>query len=775
MKKVIAILLIFVLSTMFTTISNAEIVLLSNSNVSSTGVLKDIKCYPGITQDKIVIPLDSYKGYKFMRLTKPNRIAVDIPNTVGPSSQIKVDMNGSIVKSVRYAMNDTKNTKITRVVLDVIGQPKYFVEEGKGQLIIYVVNQLSRNLGYYTDNNTATLVVNGAKFTSGLSTSAKLFTGQYDATGKKYTLTFLSSLADVDSKKISVQDSFIDYISIIKDVSTKKTSIIFYAKDKFLYNIESKSDVNGSEIKISKNSEVGRGGDDVRVNTDFNVKYSLEGSLDKISILNTVYTGYVTSRCTDPDRIVLDIPNTDLPVIENQIDVNSTRVKAIRYAQYAENTIRVVVDLNGQYQFHTEEKEGELALYIEDPTYTNFEYSNDGKTVCFNLKGIMLLGGTNNSIKLYTESFDTSGKIYTVTFPGNLGNIGSGILQINDNSFDSVVILYDSNANQTTITFNAKAGFNYNTSNTFDGTSIIVTNQISIKNMKYYNGGDRIHFIISKAKLTEAGKGLIKHFTASYNGNNYTITFSSKLTNLSAGFMNINDNYLDSVSIVNDSTSGNTSITFNAKDKFIYEVIYRDITDDTAIDIIKPVTKQDKLVVIDAGHGGIEPGAVYAGVKEETLNLDIALRLNALLKSKGIKTYMTREDDSYVGLYERAYIANDLNASLFLCVHNNAYTSSSNGTETLYYGNCTRDSFNCKTFAQIIQNNLIATLNTFNLGIIPRPELVVLNTTKMPAALAEVAFITNDGDRGKLLTDDFKQRAAQALCDSVVQSLSKLN
>lgn len=134
---------------------------------------------------------------------------------------------------------------------------------------------------------------------------------------------------------------------------------------------------------------------------------------------------------------------------------------------------------------------------------------------------------------------------------------------------------------------------------------------------------------------------------------------------------------------------------------------------------------------------------------------------------------MTREEDVYVGLYERAYIANDMNATLFVSIHNNAYYSKYKGTETLYYP--TKGSgFNSKRFAQIVQAELINALGTNNRGIVERPNLVVLKATKMPAVLAEIAFMTNSDDLAKLKTEEFRQKAAQALCDAILKALDEV-
>ena len=231
---------------------------------------------------------------------------------------------------------------------------------------------------------------------------------------------------------------------------------------------------------------------------------------------------------------------------------------------------------------------------------------------------------------------------------------------------------------------------------------------------------------------------------------------------------------MDSVDIAQNINDGTTSITFKGNDKYSYIVYTRPKSSITTVTVLKPAKPGEKLIVIDAGHGGSDPGAVYKNLKEKDLNVDIARRLNALLKQKNINTYMIREDDCYVALYERTYIANALNASLFLSIHNNAMdnNTSYSGTMTLYYpqrSNSTK--FNGKDFASIIQKSMLSKLKTIDRKIIERPNLVVLKATKMPAALAEVAFITNKSNRTELQKASFRQNAAQALCDAVVKSM----
>lgn len=183
-----------------------------------------------------------------------------------------------------------------------------------------------------------------------------------------------------------------------------------------------------------------------------------------------------------------------------------------------------------------------------------------------------------------------------------------------------------------------------------------------------------------------------------------------------------------------------------------------------------------RVVVIDPGHGGSETGAIADGVDEKVFNLDIAKRLNTLLREQGIVTFMTREDDSYVDLYDRTTLSNGIDADLFVSIHNNAWYSQTQGSMTLYYPDDARARGNLtpKTLAQIVQNEMIKKLGTKDLGIVERPGLAVLRTSNIPAIIAEVAFMTNSDDMSRLKTATFRQDAAEALKNAVLAALNKI-
>ncbi|NLZ53554.1 MAG: AMIN domain-containing protein [Thermoanaerobacteraceae bacterium] len=175
----------------------------------------------------------------------------------------------------------------------------------------------------------------------------------------------------------------------------------------------------------------------------------------------------------------------------------------------------------------------------------------------------------------------------------------------------------------------------------------------------------------------------------------------------------------------------------------------------------------NKLIVIDPGHGGSEPGAVAGNVKEKELNLDIALKLKNLLESSGAKVYMTREDDTFVTQYARSGVANEINADLFVSIHHNSATSTATGTETLYYPDPEK-----RLFAQAVQDAVVRHIGFHNRGIVERPGIVVTRETKMPSALVEVGFMSNKNELAIMMTDEFKLKVAQGIHQGIINYLS---
>ncbi len=184
------------------------------------------------------------------------------------------------------------------------------------------------------------------------------------------------------------------------------------------------------------------------------------------------------------------------------------------------------------------------------------------------------------------------------------------------------------------------------------------------------------------------------------------------------------------------------------------------------------------IVVIDAGHGGWDPGAGDSELNEKDANLVIALKAGDLLKQRGIRVEYTRKDDSYLGLEERSSIANKLNATLFVSIHNNANIQSAPcGTETYFYAPQENPDLFIQRderarLAKALQTQLLDKLQRQNRGV-KEANLSVLRNTRMPSVLVEVAFISNPTEKALLKTNDFKDQAAEAIANGILSFLNK--
>lgn len=184
------------------------------------------------------------------------------------------------------------------------------------------------------------------------------------------------------------------------------------------------------------------------------------------------------------------------------------------------------------------------------------------------------------------------------------------------------------------------------------------------------------------------------------------------------------------------------------------------------------VPKNGLKVVIDPGHGGKDPGALSYSMKnggntpynEKTVCLNVARKLENLLRQRGYEVIMTRNDDYFVGLSERADISNNYGANAFVSIHFNSATPSATGIETFHFPG-SASGFNLATS---IQNNLIQSTGAVNRGV-KQARFTVLSETACIAILAELGFISNPNDEYILQTDAYHDNVAQALAKGIDQ------
>lgn len=192
-----------------------------------------------------------------------------------------------------------------------------------------------------------------------------------------------------------------------------------------------------------------------------------------------------------------------------------------------------------------------------------------------------------------------------------------------------------------------------------------------------------------------------------------------------------------------------------------------------------------KVIVLDPGHGGIDPGAVGKdGTLEKDINLKIASYLREYLEQSGAYVIMTREAD--VGLYSqntrnkknedlknRKEIVNKSNGDLFLSIHLNSFP------QTKYYGAQTfypKDNLEGKKFAQIIQEELIKTLDNGNERVpLPKDNVYIIRGLDIPTVLIECGFLSNPQELKKLKETEYQKKIAWAIYVGIQRYFNEAN
>ena len=178
-------------------------------------------------------------------------------------------------------------------------------------------------------------------------------------------------------------------------------------------------------------------------------------------------------------------------------------------------------------------------------------------------------------------------------------------------------------------------------------------------------------------------------------------------------------------------------------------------------------SKSKQSIVLDAGHGGTDTGAIGANIYEKDIVLDITKRIENILKSKGYDVKMTRTDDSYVSLQDRVDISEAYNPDIFVSIHvNSSVKPEITGLETHYYHQ------ESMSLAQTVHSSLASAIQSPNRGLF-KSKFYVINHTTSPAILIEIGFISNSEERAQLIGESRKQATAQAIADGIQKYLQQ--
>lgn len=274
----------------------------------------------------------------------------------------------------------------------------------------------------------------------------------------------------------------------------------------------------------------------------------------------------------------------------------------------------------------------------------------------------------------------------------------------------------------------------------------------------YMEGAER--FLSIKAK-TET------NYIVQYDQDLKTMTVNLPLDkiDLVEGTVELNDGLIRDISI--KAGDEDAYILINFLRDIEYDILSRRFDEEIKLSFKRDnINPFDRLIVIDPGHGGKDPGTVQGGVREKDINLAISRKLNSYLQEMGYTTVMTREGDTYPENKDRAKFANQLGADLYVSIHANSIANPDiSGVQVLYYPN---DKKNVKkeetvALAKIILEEILKGTGAENKNIIPRDKIIVTRDTDMPAVLIETGFLTNPRERELLQTEEYQDLMVKSI------------
>ncbi len=197
------------------------------------------------------------------------------------------------------------------------------------------------------------------------------------------------------------------------------------------------------------------------------------------------------------------------------------------------------------------------------------------------------------------------------------------------------------------------------------------------------------------------------------------------------------------------------------------------------LDFVRPQEIYDKVVVIDAGHGGSAPGAIKQGIMEKDINLSIVQELKALLdeNDRNIGVYYTRTEDVNPTFVQRAQLGGKADANLFISVHSNSTVDGQmsiySGTEVMYDELKSEEGLSGRHLAQICLEEATAAMGSKNNGVTHGNSIFVIRNCEVPVALIEVGFMTNQEELNKLTSKEYQKKAAQGIYNAILRALEE--
>lgn len=461
----------------------------------------------------------------------------------------------------------------------------------------------------------------------------------------------------------------------------------------------------------------------------------------------------------DDQKIVLDFYGAKSSLPSEITKTNSDIVTGIRTATHENNGdsfTRVVFDLSGKKDYEVTQSADKKNITISFGKTTVEKIS----AVHSQNKDIITIGGTGSfgaSVAMTTDP-----QKIVVTIPNCQSNLND---KINTDDLQYVLAgkVDTSKGNTVEMVFDVEdlVQYSYREENQ---NLILEIYPTTLKNMRYDKNAN-VLYLDKKDKIDTGSVKFEDHYLDGY----FDVTLPGDYeSDYGYGTYDVKGTVVENIEV--STKGGNTTFRFKQNRISAYEVTAEG--DSYAIRVKNPKEVYDKVLLLDAGHGGKDPGTSGNGMQEKNLTLTIAQKIEQELQGSGIKVYMTRDSDVYPENSTRAQTANDI-ADLMVSIHINSGPETANGTESLYqvHANDSSSRLTSKQLAEILQASMISGTGNTNRGVKLRTDLLILNRTTVPSAIVEVVFITNTGDALKISNPAYQDQVAQAIADGIQEAV----
>ena len=465
----------------------------------------------------------------------------------------------------------------------------------------------------------------------------------------------------------------------------------------------------------------------------------------------------------EDNKIVLDVYGAANGLAENITNTNSPFVTAIRTGQHKADDgttyTRIVFDLAGKKEYTIQENNDKTQIAIK---FTQVKVKDVTAVNNGNVDSVIIRTDGKSGAKVTTSQNPNTAM---VDMPMVLAE---GIQeQINVNGLQYVKSIKTSWIDGTTFRVSVEAEGTATITWKEENDKLTIYVEKSTLNHVYYDNNSNV---LRLEKVRDIDTNRIQHHDA-YLEKYYELVLPGDYRDVYGyGTLNVGTDKVNSIQI---SQKGNqTVIRFNQNMINAYTI--RDAGAFYEITAKNPKEVYKRVLLLDAGHGAKDPGTSGNGLIEKNLTLTMALKVEQYLKANSdIKVYMTRNSDTYPENRDRAKTANEI-ADFMVSIHMNAASPSANGTETLYtpHSNETSAKLTSIQAAQVLQSHVQAAVGSSDRGIKNRPDLLILNSTKVPAVLIEVCFLTNAGDALKISNPAIQDQIAKAIGDGIIQVMN---